>query len=278
LEAMQGMTNAMNAIANQVIRNSGRSARNASWPYFDGTFSDCPAFKRKFESFRINYHRGTPTRELFQQFREMCLPEKIATRIKSAETMENAWIRLDAWFGDKSLFIKDLMQDIKNVAPIKDGDNERLMDYYVTLQAHIAEACNADVLDMLLIPANVELMVLPLTAWEKRVWREAQGRLPAEDRAWYMDVFVNERLRYAINMVATSERHVLPKPTPLHRSQRSPSSEGRGGGYSFGGSSGRNARVMTVTESRSADRKKVRFPPPKAWDPEAKWTLECVMF
>jgi hypothetical protein len=36
---------------------------------------------------------------------------------------------------------------------------------------------------MLLIPANVELMVLPLTRWEKRVWREAQGRLPAEDLA-----------------------------------------------------------------------------------------------
>jgi hypothetical protein len=135
------------------------------------------------------------------------------------------------------------------------------------LQAHITEARNADALDMLLIPANVELMVLPLTAW-----REAQGRLPAEDRSWYIDVFVNERLRYAINMVATSERHVLPKATPLHRSQRSPSSEGRGVRYSRPGSSGRNARVMTVTESRSADRKKVRFPPPKAWDPEAKWT------
>jgi hypothetical protein len=93
-----------------------------------------------------------------------------------------------------------------------------------------------------------------------------------------MDVFVNERLRYAINMVATSERQVLPKATPLHRSQRSPSSEGRGGRYSRAGSSGRNTRVMTVTESRSADRKKVRFPPPKAWDPEAKWTQDCVMF
>jgi hypothetical protein len=115
------------------------------------------------------------------------------------------------------------------VTPIKDGDDERLMDYYVMLQAHIAEARNANALDMLLIPANVELMVLPLITWEKRVWREAQGRLPAEDRLWYMDLFVNERLQYAINMVATSERHVLPKAPPLHRSQRSPSSEGRGG-------------------------------------------------
>jgi hypothetical protein len=81
------MTIAMNAIANQVIRNLGRSGRNAGWPYFDGTFRDYPAFKRKFESFQMNYHRGTPTRELFQQFREMCLPEKIAARIKLAETM-----------------------------------------------------------------------------------------------------------------------------------------------------------------------------------------------
>jgi hypothetical protein len=95
---------------------------------------------------------------------------------------------------------------------------------------------------------------------------------------WYMDVFVNERLRYAINMVATSERHVLLKAIPLHRLQRSPSSEGRGGWYGRGGSSGRNARVMTVTESRSAERKKVRFPPPKAWDPKAMWTQGCVMF
>jgi hypothetical protein len=146
------------------------------------------------------------------------------------------------------------------------------------LQSHIAEACNAGLLDMLLIPANVEMMVLPLSTWEKRVWREAQGRLPAEDRAWYMEVFMEERLGYATNMVATSERYVLPKPIPLHRSQRSPSSEGRGGCYGRGGSSGRNPRVMTVTESRSADRKKVRFPPPKTWDPEAKWTRECVMF
>ncbi len=51
-----------------------------------------------------------------------------------------------------------------------------MMDYYVMLQAHIEEARSAGALDMLLIPANVELMVLPLTTWEKRIWREAQGR------------------------------------------------------------------------------------------------------
>jgi hypothetical protein len=194
LEAMQGMTNARNAIANQVIRNSGRSTRNPGWPYFDGIFRDYPAFKRKFASFRANYHRGTPTQELFQQFREMCLPEKIAAKLKMAETTETAWVRLDAWYRDQGLFIKGLMQDIKNVTPIKDVDDERLMDYYLMLQSHIAEARSAGLLKMLLIPANVEMMVLPLFTWEKRVWREVQDRIPAEDRAWYMEEFVEDRL------------------------------------------------------------------------------------
>jgi hypothetical protein len=35
---------------------------------------------------------------------------------------------------------------------------------------------------------------------------------------------------------------------------------------------------MVTREDRSADRKKVRFPPPKAWDSEGKWTQDCVMF
>ncbi len=70
------------------------------------------------------------------------MPQKIAARLKSAETMETAWTRLDAWFGHWGLFINDLMQDIKNVPPIKYRDDERMMDYYVMLQSHIAEACN----------------------------------------------------------------------------------------------------------------------------------------
>ncbi len=107
------------------------------------------------------------------------------------------------------------------MAPIKDGDDERLMDYYVLLQSHIVEAHNAELLDMLLIPANVEMMVLPLTTWEKRVWKKAQGRLPAEDRTWSMNVFVNERLGYAINMVATSKRHV-PRSLCMDRRDRHP--------------------------------------------------------
>ncbi len=58
---------------------------------------------------------------LVQQFREMCLPEKIAVRIRKVETMEVAWRRLEALFKDESAFIKNLMQEIPSVSAIKDG-------------------------------------------------------------------------------------------------------------------------------------------------------------
>jgi hypothetical protein len=134
------MSNAMNAIANQVIRNSGRSARNEGWPYFDGTYRDYTAFKRKFQSFQANYHNDTPSRELVQQFREICLQEKVAPQIRKVESMERAWRRLDALHKDETAIIKDLMQKIRSVSVIKDGEDERLMDYYVLLQSHIEEA------------------------------------------------------------------------------------------------------------------------------------------
>jgi hypothetical protein len=121
------------------------------------------------------------------------------------------------------------MQEIRSVSVIKDGEDELLMDYYVLLQSHIQEAARAGLLEMLPIPANGEEMVRPLPTWEKRVWRECQGQIHGIDRAWSFAEFVEDRLKYATNMVATSERQVLPKPIPLHRVPRSPSSEGRGG-------------------------------------------------
>jgi hypothetical protein len=159
IETVQGMTNAMNGLANQVIRNSGMTTRNAGWPYFDETYRNYPAFKKKFEYFWVNYHYGTPSRELVQHFREMCLPEKIAVRIRKVESMETAWRRLDALFKDETAFIKNLMQEIWNVSVIKDGDDERLMYYYVLLQSHIEEACRAGLEEMLLISANMEEMM-----------------------------------------------------------------------------------------------------------------------
>jgi hypothetical protein len=92
------------------------------------------------------------------------------------------------------------------------------------------------------------------------------------DRAWALAAFVEEQLEYAIKTVATSEQQVLPKPIPLtgrrgHHPWMAGDLHGRRFRYDRGNSAGQSARVMATTESWSADRKKVHFPPPKAWDP-----------
>ncbi len=164
------VTNAINAIANQVIQNLGRSSRNAGLPYFDGTYRDYPAFNRKFLPFQANYH--TQSRELVQQFREMFLPGNVTARTRKVEYMETICMRLDVMYNDHTAFIKGLMQETRSVSLIKDGEDERLMDYYVLLQSHIEEAHRAVLVSMLLIPANMEEMVLTLPHWEKSIWEK----------------------------------------------------------------------------------------------------------
>jgi hypothetical protein len=75
-------------------------------------------------------------------------------------------------YNDHTAFIKGLMQEIRSVSLIKDGEDERLMDYYMLLQSHIEEAHRAVLVSMLLIPANMEEMVLTLPNWEKSIWEK----------------------------------------------------------------------------------------------------------
>jgi hypothetical protein len=116
------MVNTFTALTNQVVRILGGSGRNQGWPYFDGTFKEYPVFKRKFSTYQDNYHRLRPQRELVQMFREMCLPERVAARIRRAESMHAAWAILDTFYADLVQFARDLMQDIQTVQKIREND------------------------------------------------------------------------------------------------------------------------------------------------------------
>jgi hypothetical protein len=79
---------------------SGRSGKNGGWPYFDGTFTGYPAFKRKWQSYYRNHHQLTLQRELVQLFRENCMHEKIGDRLKRAGSMAAVRGELDTLYDD----------------------------------------------------------------------------------------------------------------------------------------------------------------------------------
>jgi hypothetical protein len=143
-------------------------------------------------------------------FRENCLPEKIAIRIKKAEDMLTAWWILDAIYNNPLAFIKDLMQEIRAVSEFKEEDCEKMMEYYMLLQSHIAEADKADVAAMLLIPANIADMTRVLPYAEGKRWRDQLGRIHPLDIGNWFSTFVDRRLEYATTQVANCERLVLP--------------------------------------------------------------------
>jgi hypothetical protein len=278
------LTNAMNAIANQVIPASGKSVKNCGWPYFNGTFKEYPSFKRKFRTYQANYHQATPQRELAQMFRENCLPDKIAVRVKKAEDMLTAWRIMDAVYDNPLAFIKDLMQEIRAVPEFREEECEKMLEYYMLLQSHIAKADKADVDTMLLIPANIADMTRTLPYAEGKQWRDQLGRIHPLDIGNGFSTFVVRRLEYATTQVANCERLVLSKPIPLKaRTNGSPSTDQHGsrghhgGSVSRGNSASRGARVMAISaERKPAGEKKVHFPPSRKFDPEGVWKFPCV--
>jgi hypothetical protein len=157
-----------------MLRMSGKSGKNGGWPYFDGTFTGYPAFKRKWQSYYRNHHQLTPQRELVQLFRENCLHEKTADRLKRAESMAAAWVVLDTLFDDPLQFTKDLMGDILAYAKMKDYEYEKLFDYYSMLQYTIDEADKANRGTMFLIAFNIDEMARPLPPREEELWRRAK--------------------------------------------------------------------------------------------------------
>jgi hypothetical protein len=198
--------------------------------------------------------------------------------------MLTAWRILDAIYDNPLAFIKDLMQEIRAVPEFREEECEKMMEYYMLLQSHIPEADKADVGAMLLIPANIADMTRTLPYAEGKRWRDQLGRIHPLDIGNGFSTFVDQRLEYATTQVANCERLVLPKPIPLGaRANRSPSTDrhgsrgDRGGSVSRGNSASRGARVMGISaERKPAGEKKVRFPPPRKFDPDGPWRFPCV--
>ncbi len=94
------------------------------------------------------------------------------------------------------------MQEIKAVPEFREEDCEKMMEYYMLLQSHIAEADKADVGAMLLIPANIADMTRVLPYAEGKRWRDQLGRIHPLDIGNGFSTFVDRRLEYATTQVA----------------------------------------------------------------------------
>jgi hypothetical protein len=130
---------------------------------------------------------------------------------------------MDAIYNNPLAFIKDLMQEIRAVPKFKEEECEKMMEYYMLRQSHIAKADKADVGAMLLIPANIADMTWTLPYAEGKQWRDKLGRINPLNIGNGFSTFVDWRLEYATTQVTNCERLV---PIPMRaRANRSPSAD-----------------------------------------------------
>ncbi len=95
-EFARELAGTMSAIANLVVKATGRSVSNGGWLYFSGAREDYHPFRARCQLFQETYHGTTPPKVLVGMFREWNLSEESARHIKGAEDMKAAWGMLDA--------------------------------------------------------------------------------------------------------------------------------------------------------------------------------------
>jgi hypothetical protein len=106
------LANTMSAIANLVVKASGRSINNWGWLYFSGAQEDYRSFRAKCQLFQETYHRMTPQKLLVDMFREWNLSEEVARHIKGAEDMQAAWRMLDAVYDGAPIQMKNQESEV----------------------------------------------------------------------------------------------------------------------------------------------------------------------
>jgi hypothetical protein len=219
---LQGVVNCLASITNQMVRLSSRSGRNGGWPWFDGTYREYPAFKRKWQDYEKNHLSLIAQQERVHLLREKCMSKEIGNYIKVKGSMPEAWERLDMLYDDPLIFTRELVREVLRYSKIQDPEYEKLFNYYCTVEQVIKEADKAGVKKTFFFFSNIDEMTCPLPPREAELWRAAKARTQPENLGQIFVDFVRERVEWSANQSQGMRKKLpksIPPPTSVARSE-----------------------------------------------------------
>jgi hypothetical protein len=151
------------------------------WPWFTGLYTDYVSFKLNWEKYYGEKPQPISQAELVRQFREDCMSEKTAKRLKGASSMTEAWAMMDEFY----YVTKGLMWGFQGLAAIKKRHFERKHDHYFLIQYSISAADEARQGHLLLV-------------FEITLWWEAWGHMGSKDLGSTFSAFVEEWLDWSL--------------------------------------------------------------------------------
>jgi hypothetical protein len=219
---LQGVVNCLTSISNQMLRMSGKAGKNGGWPWFDGTYREYPAFKRKWQDYEKNHLSLIAQQERVHLLREKCMSKEIGNYIKMKGSMPEAWERLDMLYDDPLIFTRELVREVLRYSKIQDPEYEKLFNYYCTVEQVIKEADKAGVKKTFFFFSNIDEMTCPLPPREAELWRAAKARTQPENLGQIFVDFVRERVEWSANQSQGMRKKLpksIPPPTSVARSE-----------------------------------------------------------
>jgi hypothetical protein len=189
----EGTINVLRSMHPKLMTMQGQTGKNSGYPYFDGTLKEYPKFRRRWHTFQNLYHNTTPQRKLVNLFRENCLEKKVVDRLRCEQTMTGCWRVLDPFYSRPTQFAQDLMSETTATKRIQYSEYEKLFEYNALLRGNITETKKANLMEALLMQANIALMEQPLPAREEEEWRGGQAKYAPRNHADAFVEFVEDR-------------------------------------------------------------------------------------
>jgi hypothetical protein len=94
-------------------------------------------------------------------------------------------------------YAQDLMSEITATRKIQHSEYEKLFEYYALIRGNITEARKANLMEALLMQANIALMEHPIPTREIEEWRSRQARYAPRYHADAFVEFVDDREEWA---------------------------------------------------------------------------------
>jgi hypothetical protein len=157
--------------------------------------------------------------------------------------MQEVWERLDSAYDLPMQFINELKLEVLAIPKIKDGESEKLLEYYETLRDNVGEAAKNNLQKTFLTSLNIDAMTQVLPPKEEELWRRAKRHALQEEMDLAFDVFMQERFEWFTGQVHELRDSVATStPSPIDAAR----SGSVGGKHGKGRGTRKNAHTVPV--------------------------------
>ena len=198
-------------------QNIGVKMERVKMPFFDSNIRNYAKFKKDFER---QIQKQVDSEETLIYVLKSCLSEKALNAVKNIDDdIKEIWKRLDDKFGKPSVLIDIVMNDIKEIKSVKDGDMKEFIHFVEIIEKGYADLSRLSLQREMSNSVTTSMIEERLPALIKREWskevNKSDSKVDPFDKFPEFMKFLLEQKRI-LEYEITSLRNIPDKSALLH--------------------------------------------------------------